>query len=80
MDIRNRYLVFYGNRYYPYGGWEDYKGEFETLEDAKNFIYTLDTCYTWAHIVFEKKIIYSVTSVEEYHDTKWEVDEVNDER
>ena len=33
------YLAFYGMDYYPEGGMEDFIGDFDTLEEAKNFIY-----------------------------------------
>ena len=29
------YLLFYGSRYYPCGGWSDFQGEFDTVEEAK---------------------------------------------
>ncbi len=30
-----RYLLFSGDEYYPLGGWNDFKGSFDTLEEAK---------------------------------------------
>ena len=30
-----RYLLFAGDTYYPGGGWSDYKGSFDTIEEAK---------------------------------------------
>ncbi len=30
----SRFLLFYGDRYYPEGGWNDFKGAFDTLADA----------------------------------------------
>jgi len=45
-------MVFAGSTYYPRGGWEDFKGYFDSKEHAINFIYSLDTeDYGWAHIV-----------------------------
>lgn len=29
-----RYLVFGGSRYYPEGGWEDFKGSFDTVDEC----------------------------------------------
>lgn len=29
-----RYLLFGGDTYYPGGGWEDYRGGFDSVEDA----------------------------------------------
>lgn len=61
------YLVFGGDFYYPRGGWDDLKGEFDSLEEAitqalhhwkgelyMNAIYT----YDWAQIVHEGEIIH----------------------
>lgn len=30
-----RFLLFEGNNYYPYGGWDDFSSSFDTLEEAK---------------------------------------------
>jgi hypothetical protein len=30
-----RYLLFAGEIYYPIGGWDDLKGSFETIDEAK---------------------------------------------
>lgn len=54
-----RFLAFAGSNYYPDGGWNDFKGSFETLEEA---IKELDPdirtrwpseapLYDWTHIV-----------------------------
>ena len=50
-----RYLLFYGDGYYPCGGWNDFHGDFDSLDDA---IATAETGNTpmnpkfdWAHIV-----------------------------
>lgn len=32
---RPRYLVFAGDDYYPGGGWQDFKGAYLFLDDAK---------------------------------------------
>ena len=29
-----RYLLFAGDKYYPYGGWEDFKGSFDLETSA----------------------------------------------
>lgn len=29
-----RYLLFAGEAYYPSGGWSDYEGSFDTVEEA----------------------------------------------
>jgi len=30
-----RYLLFATDQYYPYGGWDDFKGHFDTREEAE---------------------------------------------
>jgi len=30
-----RYLLFAGDSYYPHGGWSDFKGSFDALEESK---------------------------------------------
>lgn len=30
-----RFVLFAGNDYYPQGGWDDMKGDFDTAEEAK---------------------------------------------
>lgn len=29
------YIVFAGDYYYPFGGWDDFKGSHQSLDDAK---------------------------------------------
>ena len=57
-----RYLTFIGAIYYPSGGMDDFKGDFDTIEEAQSFIeekvdkdkyYETKEQqweYTWAHI------------------------------
>lgn len=48
-----RYLTFIGAIYYPSGGMDDFKGDFDTIEEAQNFIeekVEQQWEYTWAHI------------------------------
>lgn len=47
-----RYLLFAGQVYYPSGGWDDLRGNFDTLEDCHEIInlrYTTDDY--WWHII-----------------------------
>lgn len=43
-----RFLTFCGRNYYPSGGWDDFKGDFEELESAKSFLLEKDN--DWAQI------------------------------
>jgi hypothetical protein len=33
-DMNNRYMLFCGHNYHPYGGMGDFKGFYDTIEDA----------------------------------------------
>lgn len=48
-----KYALFAGERYHPLGGWEDFQGDFDTVQEAKNIILTEAGVknWTWAHIV-----------------------------
>jgi len=48
-----RYLLFSGYEYYPSGGWGDFIGDYNTVEEARN-IYkkkTKNSYYVWYHII-----------------------------
>lgn len=60
--MENKYLVFSGDYYYPSGGWQDFKGEFDSLYEALEFIRSGNQCKEWVHIVHQKEIISSATS------------------
>lgn len=53
----NNYLVFAGADYYPSGGWEDYRGEYAGLEQARNTARTSNE--DWYQIVHDNKVIES---------------------
>jgi hypothetical protein len=48
-----RYLLFAGENYYPKGGWEDFVKDFNTVEEALEYMahYKPDD---WFHIVDRK--------------------------
>lgn len=46
-----RYLLFAGLKYYPYGGWEDYKGEFDSIDEAEKYVQKHFEDCNWFHIV-----------------------------
>lgn len=48
------YLVFYGNSYYPIGGWQDLKVTLYSLDEAKNYLLTKS--YDWFQIVNSKTL------------------------
>lgn len=44
-----RYLVFAGDKWYPSGGWDDFKGDFNTIEEGKESLISIGP--DWWHIV-----------------------------
>lgn len=46
-----RYLLFAGQRYYPSGGWDDYKMSFNSTESAMLAINGFQDDYDWWQIV-----------------------------
>ena len=44
-----RFLIFAGDLHYPTGGWYDFEGDFDTLEDAKTALLNINC--DWWHIV-----------------------------
>jgi hypothetical protein len=48
QDIK-RFVLFAGHNYYPNGGWDDFQGSFDTLEDAESFNQTISS--DWWHII-----------------------------
>ena len=51
-------MLFAGYDYYPSGGWEDFKGYFDSIEDAKNYLLRIEMGHdSWMHIVEEGEII-----------------------
>lgn len=44
-------MVFMGDWYYPNTGWEDHRGTFQKLEEAKDFIKENKEKHNWGHIV-----------------------------
>lgn len=47
-----RYYLFAGMTYYPGQGWEDFRGSFETIEDAVQETVSLNFgMYSWFQVV-----------------------------
>lgn len=64
----NKYILLVGNVYYP-SGWDDFKGYFESVEDAKNWVEDNenDECYRWAEIIdFDKIVLAGSTKKSDY--------------
>ncbi len=61
------YLLFAGDIYYPMGGMEDFKGEFGSVGDAREFAESGDTYgFQWVQIVKRESL---VTVLDGYRDS-----------
>jgi len=49
--MTGNYLLFAGDNYYPAGGFNDYRGRFETLQDA--LVAAANARCDWWHIVYD---------------------------
>jgi hypothetical protein len=53
--VMKRYILFSGDYYYPSGGWNDAKGDFDTIEEAirvgsrADWFHVIDT-ETWSEV------------------------------
>jgi hypothetical protein len=43
-----QFLLFAGDTYYPGGGWDDFVGDFETVEAARN---AAASCRDWWQVI-----------------------------
>lgn len=70
------YLVFLGEIYYPSGGWEDFRVDFDSLEEALNYIKSKEPLYNWGHVVYKNKIIKTAkTSTKGFKNHIWEFED-----
>ena len=56
----NKYLLFGGEVYYPRGGFDDYQGEFDSLEFAEAYAkekFPEANDWQWWHIVHDGMIV-----------------------
>jgi hypothetical protein len=51
------YLLFCGDDYYPLGGWDDFRGSFDTLDEAKAAVPPVGRGPNWGQIVYEGAIV-----------------------
>lgn len=78
-EIMYSYKLFMGWMYYPHGGYDDFKGNFGSNEEAIDWAEknsTKDMDY-WAHIVFEDEIVMrGVLDISFIKSSKWKWEEV----
>ena len=66
-----RFLVFAGDFYYPGGGWDDFRGDFETLEEAELKVKQLER--DWAQIIDCEQRTYFEICEKDYDEEKYEM-------
>ena len=77
----SEYLLFYGMRYYPSGGWEDFRRRFDSLQEAKTWLETNfpDQYCGWAHIVHNDRIVCSGDGGDYFDKTNtWSWEDINE--
>jgi hypothetical protein len=53
-----RYMLFSGNQYYPAGGMDDFRGSFDTIDEAKSYIkYDLVNDWYQLYDIIECKLV-----------------------
>jgi hypothetical protein len=45
------FLLFAGDVYYPSGGWDDFQGSFDTVDEAKAYLKAQNHNHDWWQIV-----------------------------
>ena len=45
-----RFILFAGDDYYPQGGWGDFRGFFDTIEECLKELIKTPIKYDWAHV------------------------------
>lgn len=56
MTINIKIMLFAGNQFISLGGWEDFQGFFDSIEEVKEFLNKNILSWEWAHIVQDGKI------------------------
>lgn len=69
------YMLFSGYAYYPQGGFDDFKGAFETIEECEAAFKNLTYDNEWGQIVSTesmeiKKEFYGTKCWKDYHDPR----------
>lgn len=68
-----RYLLFAGNRFYPGGGWRDYKMDFPSAESAQNAVNGFLDDYDWWQVVDSQTRIVVGEGRKDLRSGRWEV-------
>lgn len=46
-----QFIIFAGSFYYPCGGWNDFRGSFDTVEECQNYLLNNKFKFDWFQIV-----------------------------
>lgn len=76
-----RFLLFKGEEYYPRCGWDDFRSDFDTLEQAAEAaIANPDEQWEWAQIVdsAKREIVKQFEKWWDYDSDKWVIEGADD--
>lgn len=62
----NRYLLFTFDGYYPSGGWNDFQGSFDSIEEAVEFMQNLRDDYAQIADIETNRIVESYDKISSY--------------
>lgn len=68
-----RYLLFAGDRYYPAGGWMDYKMDFASVQSAYNSITGFNDEYDWWQVVDSEARVIVKRADKDLRSGDWEI-------
>ena len=51
MSKLERFLVFWGQRFYPFGGFQDFQFSFNSFVEAQNYVNNNKGKFYWSQIV-----------------------------
>jgi len=70
ISVKPMLFVYYD--FYPSGGWNDFEGFFDSVEEAKEYVNKLDYSESSAHIVEDGKISYRANLCCKSNKWKWD--------
>lgn len=70
----SKYILFAGSHYYPEGGMNDYRGTFNSIEEAKSHFTTVKKSFWgWGQIV--KQTDEALEWEDQYFNDRWHADD-----
>ncbi len=80
--MSEKLMLYAGDNFYPLGGFDDFMGYYDSIEDIKLFLSLNEDqfdCDHWMHVVKDSRIIIRGTiNACTFKDEEWTFEEVND--